>query len=80
MSEPVVIDATAIEPKYRHPRIFETFDNLSVGESFLLLNDHDPKPLFYQFQMERPGEANWEPQEEGPERWLIRISKIAKES
>jgi uncharacterized protein (DUF2249 family) len=66
-----------MKPGERHPRIFQAFDGLAKGESMLLLNDHDPKPLFYQLQAERPGQSSWQPQEEGPERWAILISKTS---
>jgi uncharacterized protein (DUF2249 family) len=75
VAEPTVLDVRAIEPRNRHPLIFETFDSLKPGEALLLVNDHDPRPLFYQFQAERPGQALWEPQEQGPERWAIRITR-----
>ena len=77
MAEPTIVDVRNMQPRDRHPRIFEVFDGLAGGEALLLLNDHDPKPLFYQLQAERPGQAVWEPQEEGPERWAIRISKAS---
>jgi uncharacterized protein (DUF2249 family) len=77
MSEPVTIDVRSMQPRDRHPRIFAAFDALAPAEAILLVNDHDPKPLFYQFQAERPGQASWQPQEEGPERWVIRIEKAA---
>jgi uncharacterized protein (DUF2249 family) len=64
-------------PRERHPRIFATFESMAAGDAILLINDHDPKPLFYQFQVERPGQINWAPQEQGPERWVIRIEKVA---
>jgi uncharacterized protein (DUF2249 family)/iron-sulfur cluster repair protein YtfE (RIC family) len=71
------IDVRTIVPRERRPLIFSTFDGLQPGESFLLINDHDPKPLFYQLQAEREGQVVWEPQEEGPERWVIRLGKAA---
>ena len=71
------IDVRPMPPRERHPQIFAMFDGLSVGEAMLLINDHDPKPLFYQFQAERPGKAVWTPEEQGPERWVIRIEKLA---
>ncbi|HET6615715.1 MAG TPA: DUF2249 domain-containing protein [Dehalococcoidia bacterium] len=77
MSEPVTVDVRNMQPRDRHPRIFAAFDALAPAEAILLVNDHDPKPLFYQFQAERPGQASWQPQEEGPERWVIRIEKAA---
>ena len=38
-----------IAPRERHPLIFSTFDALQADEAFILVNDHDPKPLYYQF-------------------------------
>ena len=39
------LDVTKIEPRFKHPTIFQTYEDLAVGESFILHNDHDPKPL-----------------------------------
>lgn len=69
------IDVRTIAPKYRHQLIFETFESLQSGESFLLVNDHDPKPLYYQFQAEREGQFTWEYQEQGPNVWSVSIGK-----
>lgn len=78
MAEPTVVDVRELPPRERHPLIFQAFEALAPGGAFLLINDHDPKPLYYQFQAERGGEVSWEPQEEGPERWVIRIERVAK--
>jgi uncharacterized protein (DUF2249 family) len=75
MSQSVTIDVRDMAPRDRHPRIFAAFDALASGDAILLVNDHDPKPLMYQFQAERAGQVNWLPQEEGTERWVIRIEK-----
>lgn len=69
------IDVRTIVPRERHPLIFGSFDALAAGESLLLINDHDPKPLFYQFQAESKGEFIWEYLESGPEVWQVRIGK-----
>lgn len=69
------IDVREIMPRERHPLIFQTFDDLAAGESFELVNDHDPKPLYYQLMAERPGQLGWEYLEEGPEVWRVRLSK-----
>ncbi|NWN96347.1 MAG: DUF2249 domain-containing protein [Bacillus sp. (in: Bacteria)] len=47
-------------PKYRHAKIFETFDGLQSGQYMELTNDHDPKPLYYQFLIEREGCFTWD--------------------
>ncbi len=69
------IDVRTIAPRNRHPLIFGTFDTLLPGEVLLLINDHDPKPLFYQFQAESTGEFVWEYVEKGPDVWQVRIGK-----
>ena len=70
------LDVRVIPPRDKHPTIFKLFDGLKTGEGFELVNDHDPMPLFYQFQMERPGLFEWEKVENGPEVWRAHISRI----
>lgn len=69
------IDVRPIAPRERHPLIFGSFDELAPGEALLLINDHDPKPLFYQFQAESKDEFTWEYLESGPDVWQVRIGK-----
>lgn len=70
------VHAPDIEPRIRHPRIFEVFDGLDTGEFMQLTNDHDPKPLQYQFMMERGEDTfSWEYVEDGPELWKVIIGK-----
>jgi uncharacterized protein (DUF2249 family) len=70
------IDVREIAPRQRHPLIFETFEALGQGESFMLVNDHDPKPLYYQFSAEHTGAFSWEYLEQGPGTWRVRIGKL----
>lgn len=70
-----VVDVRHVSPAQRHPLIFQTFEDLAEGESFILVNDHDPRPLYYQFQAERPGQFTWEYLEQGPEVWRVRIGR-----
>ncbi|MCA9833984.1 MAG: DUF2249 domain-containing protein [Thermomicrobiales bacterium] len=79
MSNVLQIDVREITPRERHPLIFNTFDALAAGDAFELVNDHDPKPLYYQFMAERPGELGWEYLEEGPETWRVVLTKLAAE-
>ncbi len=73
------LDVRQLAPAQRHQRIFATFDQLGPQDSFVLVNDHDPKPLYYQFQAELTGKFSWEYLEEGPEVWRVRIGKVAHE-
>lgn len=74
-SETVTIDVRGMVPRERHPLIFETLDGLGAGETLRLVNDHDPKPLYYQLMAERPGDVEWEYLEEGPEVWQVRMTR-----
>lgn len=69
------LDVRQEPPARRHQLIFETYGALAAGEAFELVNDHDPKPLYYQFAAEHQGEFAWYPLEEGPEVWRIRIAR-----
>jgi regulator of cell morphogenesis and NO signaling len=72
-----VLDVRELPPRIRHPKIFQAFDALPPGGRFVLVNDHDPKPLFYQFQFERPGAFDWRYVEQGPEIWRVEIARRA---
>ena len=71
------LDIRPVPPREKHPTIFRTFDALEAGETLLLINDHDPKPLYYQLSAERPGKFEWEYAESGPSVWKVHIKKTA---
>lgn len=73
----VEIDVRTIPPRDRHPLIFQQLDDLEPGTSLRLLNDHDPRPLRYQLEAERPDHFRWEYVEEGPEQWQVDITSRA---
>jgi uncharacterized protein (DUF2249 family) len=77
MTDARVLDVRPEPPVRRHSLIFETFDALAPGEAFELVNDHDPKPLYYQFAAELTGRFTWDYREQGPEVWRVRIGRIA---
>lgn len=74
-TDAAILDVRVIPPREKHPAIFETFDDLAEGESFILVNDHDPLPLRYQFQFEREGLFGWKYLEQGPTVWRVEISR-----
>ena len=71
----IQLDVREIPPREKHPTIFRTFDTLASGQSLVLLNDHDPRPLRYQLAAERPDTFEWDYEAEGPELWKVRISR-----
>ncbi|MPV35890.1 DUF2249 domain-containing protein [Georgenia subflava] len=76
-STDVELDVREEAPKDRHSLIFSTFAALEPGTAFVLVNDHDPKPLRYQLEAENAGEFTWEYLEEGPDVWRVRIGRTA---
>jgi len=70
------VDVRHIPPAQRHSLIFQTFEALQPGEAFILVNDHDPKPLRYQFEAEDKGQYEWEYDQQGPKDWMVRIKKV----
>jgi uncharacterized protein (DUF2249 family) len=76
MSDDRQLDVREIPPVRRHTVIFEAFDALEPGSGFELVNDHDPKPLYYQLAAEQAGTFSWDYLEQGPETWRVRIGRI----
>jgi uncharacterized protein (DUF2249 family) len=71
------LDVRTEPPARRHELIFSTYHALGPGETFVLVNDHDPKPLYYQFDIEHAGQYTWEYLQQGPEEWQVRIGRPA---
>ncbi|HEX5993987.1 MAG TPA: DUF2249 domain-containing protein [Jiangellales bacterium] len=79
MSDPE-LDVRPLRKPDKHPAIFAAYDNLAVGESFVLVNNHDPKHLREEFDTDHPGGYGWEYLDRSPAAWRIRISKRAATS
>ena len=72
-----VIDVRTLVPAQRHAKIFQLVGELSPGGSFELVNDHDPKPLYYQLEAEHPKQFSWTYLQQGPDVWRVQIGKLA---
>jgi uncharacterized protein (DUF2249 family) len=72
------VDVRSLVPAQRHAKIFELVHELAPGGRFVLVNDHDPKPLYYQLEAEYPSQFSWTYLERGPEVWRVEIGKLAK--
>lgn len=75
MTDDAILDVRDEPPVRRHALIFEAFDDLAVGTAFVLVNDHDPKPLYYQLAAEQAGTFSWDYLEQGPQVWRVRIGR-----
>ena len=75
MTDTPKLDVRSEPPVRRHALIFDTFEKLDAGGAFELVNDHDPKPLYYQLAAEQPGTFTWDYLDQGPEVWRVRIGR-----
>lgn len=70
------LDVRGLPKPQRHPVIFARFEALAVGESFTLVNSHDPKHLHDEFEREHPGAYAWAYLDGGEDGlWRIRITR-----
>ncbi len=72
---PEHLDVRELPPAQRHDTIIRAYEQLTDGASFVLVNDHDPKPLYYQFAAEYPERFTWDYLERGPDVWSVRIGR-----
>ncbi len=72
-----VFDVRTIPCRIKHGQIVQRWLDLPVGAHFVLVNDHDPVPLRYQFEAEFPDAVSWEYLRRGPEEFHVRITKRA---
>ncbi|MEX2460326.1 MAG: DUF2249 domain-containing protein [Paenibacillaceae bacterium] len=70
------VNVTEYPPHLKHKVIFETFDNLKPTEAMLLVNDHDPVPLRFQFESMHAGKYTWDYMEQGPVTFQVKIGKL----
>jgi uncharacterized protein (DUF2249 family)/SAM-dependent methyltransferase len=71
------LDVRLLRKPDKHPAIFAAYGHLPVGETFVLVNNHDPKHLREEFEADHGGSYGWEYLEEGPQVWRIRIARLA---
>ncbi|MDE2601184.1 MAG: DUF2249 domain-containing protein [Bradyrhizobium sp.] len=72
-----IIDVRELPPAQRHQKIFRLVNALAPGRSFILVNDHDPKPLYYQLEAGYPKQFSWAYVDSGPAVWRVEIGKVA---
>ena len=69
-------DIRPYPPTERHEMFYKAFAEIKPGEAFEFINDHDPKPLYYQMEAESKEPFRWEYLEKGPEVWKVRVVKV----
>jgi uncharacterized protein (DUF2249 family) len=67
------IDVRDLKPQRRHESLLDIFDELSVGEGFVLVNDHDPKPLYHELRSMHGDVIGWEYTSRGSGEWRVEV-------
>jgi uncharacterized protein (DUF2249 family) len=70
-------DVRRIPCRAKHAQIFQRWADLPVGGHFVLVNDHDPVPLYYQFEALFRGAFRWEYLVDGPLEFHVKITRLA---
>lgn len=69
-------DIRPFPPTQRHEMFYKAFADIKPGEAFEFINDHDPKPLYYQLEAESKEPFRWEYLAKGPDAWKVRVIKL----
>jgi uncharacterized protein (DUF2249 family) len=69
------LDVRDLPPAQRHELIYDAYDDLDAGTGFVLVNDHDPKPLYHQFEAEAGPEFRWEYRQQAAGEFRVLIGK-----
>lgn len=77
LDAPTLLDVRETPRARRHTRVFGVYYRLEPGESFLLVDDHDPAPLQREFAVAYPGQHSWECHRAGDGRWEVRIGRLS---
>ena len=71
-------DLRPFPPTERHEMFYKAFADTKPGEAFEFINDHDPKPLYYQMEAESSEPFRWEYMQKSPEVWKVRVVKVKR--
>lgn len=77
MADENVIDVRSIPKPERHPLIIRAYEELEVGSSLILINDHTPEGLRVEMVREFAEAVGWEPLESSQDGVRVRIIRRA---
>jgi len=72
---PVLNLALIDDHEMRHETVFESFEKLKRGEAFIIRNDHDPFPLYFQLKNRNGDIVRWDYVKRGPDFWDVKVTK-----
>lgn len=75
INAPKELDVRTLIPIKRHEKLLRLFKELPAGDSFVFINDHDPKPLYYEFRSIYGNVVGWEYLQRGGQEWKVRVTR-----
>src|SRR5690625_7494658 len=69
------LDVRPLIPIKRHEKLLSLFKDLPAGESFVFINDHDPKPLYYEFRSIYGDVVGWDYLQRDPAEWKGKVTR-----
>src|SRR5699024_3822279 len=69
------LDVRTLIPIKRHEKLIKLFKELPAEESFIFINDHDPKPLYYEFRSIFGDVVGWEYLKTDPKEWKVKVTR-----
>ena len=71
-----VMDVRELDCSIKHPLIVKTWQELPVGDHFILVNGHNPMGINNQFEAQWPDTLGCEYLAHGPEEFRVKITKL----
>jgi uncharacterized protein (DUF2249 family) len=69
------VDMITLPHDIKHQKLFGTIGSMQSGETLLIINDHDPRPLYFRLNGQQPGAFGWEYEQEGPDVWKVIVTR-----
>ena len=73
------IDVRAFPTWERHPRVFAAFDALPIGGQLVVVSDHEPRPLRFEFDQQRADAFVWDQETPDEDVWCVTIKRVPKD-
>lgn len=70
---PTALDVRPLPADRKLQTVLAVLGDLEVGDSFVLVDDHDPSSLRTQVEEKHPGEIRWQYLKKGPHVWHVRV-------
>jgi uncharacterized protein (DUF2249 family) len=77
-SAPNALDVRPLPSRRKSATVLAAFDRLEGGESFVLVDDHDPDGVRSYVEARRPGLVQWDALRDGPRVWHIEITRRSR--